>query len=232
MQNVNQFFSTDTGHHYRLEPIVQIHPKSCSSEYPPFGFEVLAGKTCCPSFSTGDWLSFYNSVINDIVHMTKLFNTSYFFLNFSGHQLLDSEILSMIYRLHPIAQETGKIVLEWTEHTLNDALWGDLLDTINKLKNDGFLLAIDDIGSGMDGMGRVLACTPHFGKIDGSILRMERSMDSKNQGMYMRGIVDSLRAHNIQTIVEHIESDSDIHIGVRSGAEYGQGYRWKMPSIA
>lgn len=202
-------------YHYRLEPLVRL------SDHQVIGYELLAGETFCPSFDERGWRQFYRFLVDEIPQVLDS-HEGLLFVNVSGDQLIDPVIMDLL-RQYPA--ETGRLVLEWTEQSFHHAAMPGILAAIAQLKKQGYQIAVDDIGAGVDGMGRAIACRPHFGKIDGQILMHARER-AENPHLFMRGMADSLRAHGVAVIAEFIETESDRHVAVAAGVDIGQGYLW------
>lgn len=206
-------------YHYRLEPLVRL------SDHQIIGHELLAGESFCPGFDAVGWQRFYRFLVTEIPRILDS-HEGLLFINLSGDQLIDPLIVDLV-RQYPV--ESGRLVLEWTEQSFHHQSMPNVLAAIAKLKKMGFQIAVDDIGSGVDGMGRAIACNPHFGKIDGSILMRARET-AENPHLFMRGMADSLRAHGVTVIAEFIETEADWHIAVAAGVDIGQGYLWPYKS--
>ncbi|MBU2749713.1 EAL domain-containing protein [Acidithiobacillus thiooxidans] len=220
-------------HGYRLEPLVELSTGNV------IGYELLAGKKACPDYDSAGWRAFYQFLEREVPAILNRVDGK-LFINLDGAQMLDPQICGSILFLKPFAD---RLVLEWTEQSFHDDLLIDILTKIIAFKADGFSIAVDDIGAGVDGMGRAHSCRPHFGKIDGQMLRRDRDIPEggplarrnplarcQPNHLFIRGMVDSLRSHGAKVIVEWIETEMDRNIAIAAGAEYGQGYLWTRPS--
>lgn len=209
---------------YRLEPLVEMSGSN-KPRFSVMGYELLAGESSCPDYTLEEWRLFYKFLEKEVPKILDE-KIEKIFINLDGSQMMDEVIFNSILSLSPLAKKTKRLVIEWTEQSFHDDVIVSVLSKIAKLKKAGFLIAVDDIGSGVDGMGRAHSCRPHFGKIDGQILMRERQADRDKQGLYIRGLVDSLRSQNTLVIVEFVENEIDREIVVRSGADFGQGFLW------
>ncbi|MBU2750145.1 EAL domain-containing protein [Acidithiobacillus thiooxidans] len=206
--------------HYRLEPLLRL------SDHSVIGYELLAGEAFCPAFDSPGWYRFYAFMVQEIPRILAQY-PGLLFVNVSGEQFIDPVIFDLL-RQYPA--DSGRLVLEWTEQSFHHAKMPDVLAAIAKAKRLGYQIAVDDIGAGVDGMGRAIACNPHFGKIDGQILMHAREQ-AENPHLFMRGMADSLRAHGIIVIAEFIETEADRHIAVAAGVDIGQGYLWTHSKV-
>jgi EAL domain-containing protein (putative c-di-GMP-specific phosphodiesterase class I) len=208
-----------TGHHYRLEPLVDLISGKV------LGHELLTGENACPSYDMPTWRHFYRFLENEVQDILQK-NLGLLFINLDGMQMLDSGVEQSILHLKPFAE---RLVLEWTEQHFHSDHYIAVLNKIDFFKSNGFQIAVDDIGAGIDGMGRAHSCRPHFGKIDGQILERARQSEEGQKHLFIRGMVDSLRSHGARVIVEWIESQQDRDIALAAGADFGQGYLWTRP---
>lgn len=203
-------------HTFRLEPLVEL----ISGQV--VGHELLAGENGCPNYDMSGWRRFYRFLENEIPCILQQ-NEGLLFVNLDAMQMLDPEISTSVMNLKSYRK---RLVLEWTEQHFHSDHFIAVIAKIAFFKSLGFKIAVDDIGSGIDGMGRAHSCRPHFGKIDGQILERARKSENGQKHLYIRGMVDSLRSHGALVIVEWIESAQDRDIALAAGADLGQGYLW------
>lgn len=206
---------------FRLEPLVSLSDETI------LGHELLAGAESCPGYDLAGWRGFYQFLVKALPQILQDVE-GLLFINVDGDQLLDTEIQAC---LEAFPASTGRIVLEWTEHSFHAENMVSILTALAKAKKQGFLIAVDDIGSGVDGMGRAIACTPVFGKIDGAMLHHARKSDPETGHNYIKGMVDSLRSHGIKVLIEWVETEKDLEIAQRTGAHFGQGYYWTTKTL-
>lgn len=199
---------------YRIEPIVDL----LSGE--AIGQELLAGNAACPKWNESEWRDWYQFLAREIpVLLSNL--SGFIFLNLHGHQFLDEQISDSMESLHPFSD---RIVLEWTECQHKEEKLSAITDKVHHFKNIGFLIAIDDIGSGggVDGLGRAMAVNASFCKIDGPYFQTIRNKGPE----YFRGLCHHLSYHGARVIVEWIETEADYRLALSAGAKYGQGWFW------
>lgn len=202
--------------HYRLDPLVELLSGRV------IGHELLAGKNSCQSYDKAAWRQFYKFLEHEVPNILQQ-DPGLIFINLDGWQMLDQDIEQSILNLKPFAE---RLVLEWTEKQFHSNHFISVLDKISIFKSNGFHIAVDDIGAGIDGMGRAHSCRPHFGKIDGQILERARKSEDHQKHLFIRGMVDSLHSLGVSVIAEWIETQQDRDIALAAGADYGQGYFW------
>ncbi len=93
---------------------------------------------------------------------------------------------------------------------------------IERVREYGVQIAIDDFGSGYSNFQRIMEINPDFVKIDGSIIRQLGS-DSKSE-ILTRAIHTFSHSLGIKTVAEFV-SDEEIFMKVRQiGIDFSQGY--------
>lgn len=204
--------------HYRLEPLVSI----AQQDFSIMGYELLAGKEFCPSFDVRGWRLFYHYLVTELPKILDRVS-GMLFVNLDGEHMLDDRILEAV-NAFPVNSQ--RLVLEWTEHAFRSENMLDVLAQIARFKKFGFQVAVDDIGSGVDGMGRAIACKPHYAKIDGGLLHHARKSDEETGHKYIRGMVQSLQSSGAKVLLEWVETAEDLSIAQKTGADFGQGFLW------
>lgn len=100
-------------------------------------------------------------------------------------------------------------------------------DILDKFKDMGALIAIDDFGSGYSNLKHILELSPDYIKIDGSLIQ-EVNNDKKSKEI-IKAIVLFAKTTGIKTIAEFV-SDKDIYDIVFSlGIDEFQGYYLNKP---
>jgi EAL domain-containing protein (putative c-di-GMP-specific phosphodiesterase class I) len=199
---------------YRLEPIVDLITGKV------IGQELLAGAQYCPIWSEAEWRDWYAFLSKEIpLFLPDL--QGLLFVNLSGRQMLDPHIDESIGSLRDFSD---KIVIEWTEHFIDDEKTSGVDDKLKSLREMGFQIAIDDIGarSGTDGVGRFGAIGASFCKIDGAYFQKIRERGPE----YLRDLCRHLSYGGAKVVVEWVETETDYRMALSAGAHLGQGYYW------
>ncbi len=193
---------------YRLEPVVELLNGKV------IGHELLAGEKSCPSWDKEQWDAWYSFLAGEV---PLLFSSlpGALFVNFSGEQILDKGISRIV---RGWKDHSERMVLEWTEHHFRDDQLVDIMTKLNFLKGLGFRVAIDDIGAGVDGLGRAASVKSSFCKIDGHYFHVIRDNEAD-----LRGLCQHLALDGTRVVVEWVETDADYQMALASGAELGQG---------
>ena len=118
-------------------------------------------------------------------------------------------------------------MVEWTERICPGLHAADFCEAsaraFEPLTKAGLALAIDDVGSGYDGIGRALLARPAFAKLDMSLTRLARRVDPR----FLRDLNALFDGIGAVVIAEGIESHGDLEMVRGAGIRYGQGYHFK-----
>jgi multidomain signaling protein FimX len=95
------------------------------------------------------------------------------------------------------------------------------------LRQRGFRFALEAFGSGRDSQGLIGSVPLDFVKIDGALVQ-SLARDTQLQ-QRVRGLVDSAKKRNIQTIAERVEDANTMAVLWQLGVQYIQGYFVNAP---
>ncbi len=155
---------------------------------------------------------------------------SYLFLNINPlvlnplnyHQGLFQEVL----RKNGIS--FSNVVLELTERSEIEN-YSNLRGALRYYRNQGFLIAIDDAGSGYSSLQAIAELNPEFVKMDMSLVRDIDKIPIKRA--MMETFVDFCSKINSQIIAEGIETKEELEVLSNSGCDYGQGFLLARPGV-
>lgn len=127
----------------------------------------------------------------------------------------------LLQQLAQVNRQPGTVVLELTEQKeiLNQQCFAL---SINRLREMGFRLAIDDFGEGNSNLELIIKVLPSIIKISGVICK-HVVQDQKVQEV-IRGIATMNRSTGGKTIAEYIESKQQADLLLDLGVDYGQGF--------
>jgi EAL domain-containing protein (putative c-di-GMP-specific phosphodiesterase class I) len=155
--------------------------------------------------------------------------TGTFFLNIDP-RVIDDPAFSAGFTRH-VLEEHGvaptRIVLELTES-------GAVLDSerleqvVRHYADQGFRIALDDMGAGYASLSAVLRIRPHFLKIDKNLVRHVANDPMRIH--LLRAIADFGARSGIQVIAEGVEDEQDLAALVACNIEFGQGYFFARPT--
>ena len=129
------------------------------------------------------------------------------------------EVFSDVY---PYA---SSIVLELTER---GQLCGDAwVESVNRLRERGFEIALDDLGAGYNSLGAVAAVSPEIIKLDISLVSNLHTSQPKRE--MVRLLSEYAQRHQIKTVAEGIELREEADTCTKLGIRWLQGYHLERP---
>lgn len=123
--------------------------------------------------------------------------------------------------------ESGLIKVEITENTYAGE-FAVVTETVAKLHEAGFLVMMDDFGSGYSSLNMLKNVNVDVLKIDMEFLDMDKINLRKGMGI-LQSIVDMARVLNVPIVVEGVEAREQIAYLHDLGCRYAQGYYYYMP---
>ncbi len=150
------------------------------------------------------------------------------FLNISPAKLMpgqfDAHQLDELLRLNGL--QASDIVIELSErYPTADPL--ELLKTLAWLRARGFLIAIDDLGSGYSGLKLWSELKPDFVKIDRHFIR--DIQDDLVKREFLRSVVDLASRLGCSLIAEGVETEAELNVVSGMGIELVQGFLFGRP---
>jgi sensor c-di-GMP phosphodiesterase-like protein len=113
-----------------------------------------------------------------------------------------------------------------------ETAFGDLdslSKTIDHLHSRGFLISIDDFGTGSSNLEQVQRLKADFVKIDRSFMRGLRPTGSSIRASLVPQIIEIARKVDVALIAEGIETPEQVQILKKLGVKLGQGYYFARP---
>lgn len=151
------------------------------------------------------------------------------FLNCSAHGIADADGLSgmLVAQVEEAGLAPADVVLEITERVAVTA-WQDFRRRIDALRELGFGVAIDDMGSGYSSLHSVAEVEPDFLKFDIALVRDIHLSPIK------RGLLESLAllAERVeaQVIAEGVEKQEELETLRDMKVPFAQGYLFSPPA--
>lgn len=104
-----------------------------------------------------------------------------------------------------------------------------LADAVARLRQCGFLIALDDFGAGLSNLGRVWDLHPDVVKLDRELIC--KAVSNYRNARSLLRLVDLL--HDIGTfiVVEGVETEEQALLSLDCDADFVQGYYYGRPSI-
>jgi len=125
------------------------------------------------------------------------------------------------------AERLHRLVIELTEHTEIDDV-SHLNGLLDRLRERGALIAVDDAGTGYVNLARLLAVRPDFVKVDQAFVRGIEEDPAKRALVELVGHFAS--RIDAWVIAEGIESESDLRGVAALAVPLGQGYLLNRPA--
>ena len=150
------------------------------------------------------------------------------FLNVEGQIFQDSNFISGFTnrKLEKFGLLNEDIVFEITERT--DIENYVLLQSImNHYIDQGYQIALDDVGAGYSGLNRVVNTTPNYLKADIELVRNIHL--SKSKQSMMKLFVEYCDEMGLKLIAEGIETQEELECICNLHVHYGQGYYLGLP---
>jgi diguanylate cyclase (GGDEF)-like protein len=155
-------------------------------------------------------------------------NPNKLFVNLSPAKLLPPEFrpdqLQKLLKTNGL--QAKDIVIELSERypTADPA---ELLKTLSWLKDEGFLIAIDDLGSGYSGLKLWSELKPDFVKIDRHFIR--DIQDDLVKREFLRSVVELADRIGCKLIAEGVETDAEFRVVSGLGISLVQGFLFGRP---
>jgi len=123
-------------------------------------------------------------------------------------------------------QYCSRVVFELLEDE-NVKNFQTIVDFINKIKQYGIKIAIDDFGAGYSNFERLLDYQPDILKIDGCLIK--NILTDRYSLSIVETIVAFAKQQNIQLVAEFVENEEVFNLLTKIGLDYTQGYYFGEP---
>ncbi len=171
-----------------------------------------------------------NNTFRRIASLPDGIRNSRFFINVSPYVFNDPRFLECFSpeSLAEFGLDQKHVVIEITE-AASKVDYGEFQDRIRHYASLGFNLALDDFGTGAASLVMLVAVTPHFLKLDCSIVRDIHKHNYKQ--LVLKTLVSFSSGVDTKLIAEGVESMEEMDVLVRLGVRYAQGYLLARPNI-
>ena len=233
---------TDALKHGRIVPYFQ--PKICLRDQTLNGFEALArwqqpdGSIIPPtSFiplltTAGLDLEFIETILQkSLSFLGSLGNSNLTMaINVPMHVCSDAGFARTLQNvLSEYHVENDRIVIELTEAGPSEILQPQI-DMLTRLRMDGFKLSIDDFGTGVSSLERLVRIPFNELKIDRQFAR-DICQEPRVQQL-VRHLVGIARSMEMSTTIEGVENSATLELAASLGCEFAQGYHIAKPMPA
>ena len=145
-------------------------------------------------------------------------------VNVSAQRLMDG---SLFERLEGLSFRPGSLSFELLESISFDGDDRDLIQSIDRLKELGADIEIDDFGSGHASIVTLLKLTPRRLKIDRQLIIP--LLESRAQQKLVASIIEIGRSRGIEIVAEGVETPEHIEVLRDLGCDILQGYALARP---
>lgn len=123
------------------------------------------------------------------------------------------------------ARKRGPVVVELTERALT-AHPAELLHGVDRLRELGCLIALDDVGSDPRSLALMPFLRPDIIKLD---LRLVQQRPSQEIAEVVHAVLAEAERSGAAVVAEGLETDEHLETALAFGATHGQGYRFGRP---
>jgi diguanylate cyclase (GGDEF)-like protein len=156
----------------------------------------------------------------------KFDQNSRFHVNLFPSTIIDTPIERLL-TLFPASRKKGNFCIEISEQQfIGDPAY--LRDHVNLLKENGIVVAIDDVGFGRSSLESLIILEPDIVKIDRKYV--SGIADEPSKARLLKRLVKVVNALGSELVAEGIERREELEILLDVGVEYGQGWYWGKPS--
>lgn len=219
----------------RYQPIVDMEAGAVH------GVEALSGASDAETFENPEMLFSFAEESESIVDLERLCrrlalgrsrrvlpNGGKLFLNCSAHAFGDEELVeSLQTALRDAGRRPESLVLEVTERVAITE-WHTFQEALDRVRGAGFLVAIDDMGSGYSSLHAVAEIQPDYLKFDLTLIHgIHQSPIKRDLFETLMSLADKIGARAIAEGIEQVEEFDTVR---RLGATLGQGYFFARPA--
>ena len=153
------------------------------------------------------------------------------FINVDGNVLVDQKFQKGFTKekLGIYSLRTEDVVFEITERSNSDD-YELLSDIMQHYREQGYEVALDDLGAGYSGLNRLQHIQPEYVKIDYELIHNIHKDKSKKS--LVRMLVRHCNEMEYSLIAEGIETEEELQCLVEIGVRYGQGFFLGKPKQA
>ncbi len=150
------------------------------------------------------------------------------FLNVLPQNLLhlDSVCSPLREYMQPLGIAPQQVVIEVVESEQVEP--EALVDSCDALRNMGFRIALDDVGSGYNGLTTLAILRPDFVKLDRKLV--DGVQGSRVRMVLLEALISMAQRLGCATIAEGLERIEDVMLCQDMGVNYAQGYFFARPS--
>jgi len=166
---------------------------------------------------------------NAIKQFVRRFDDEFLFLNVDPNVIYDDSFRSgnTINYVDEFGLKQNQIIFEITEQNrIRDR--NSFEKSVQHYRDQGFKIAVDDVGSGYSNLDKIARLQPDFIKIDRNIVR--ELYLNRPQLQLVKTIVDFSDRIGSDVIAEGVETKEELQTLLSVGVDYAQGYFISRPA--
>ncbi len=146
-------------------------------------------------------------------------------INISAYDISSETFRKWLFRQLESYKNASRLIIEFVEtENYQDEI---LFDFVQKIRSYGCRISVDDFGSGYATYTSIIALSPAFIKIDGTIIK--DITNSENNVIILKSICYMANLIGAKTIAEFVENEEIQKILEEHAVSYSQGYLYSMP---
>ncbi len=170
-------------------------------------------------------MAIFQAIYNDL-QAGKIPRATGVSINISGPSIVHPQIVEQLQRFVPFLQEY-KIVLEITETSLITNI-ERATEKITELRKCGFLVALDDFGSGYSSISYLLSMPVDIVKFDITLIRQLQNPKQQNILRYLAMMILEADKQLVAEGIEDVETERHV-LAMRFN--YSQGFLYGKPQV-
>lgn len=151
------------------------------------------------------------------------------FVNFTPHAVYEPRtcLRSTVALVDELGLRRDQVVFEVVETERFDDLT-HLARVVGYYRDEGFAVALDDVGAGYASLNALLAVRPDYVKLDMALIR-DVDRDA-SRAVVARKMLEAARELGRRTVVEGVETAGECEWATEHGADYMQGFYFARPA--
>lgn len=174
----------------------------------------------------------------ELTELVKLFPTVNFSINLAPKQLLYRETHLFLSTMKPYKKQ---LTIEITEAPILFVKSAEFLDAemtdcylksaMLSIKEKGYVLSLDDVGSGRNSLEQVLKYVEYIDQIKFSLIKcVHRGLDDESCHLFLKAWENFAKTYQLELVIEGIEDQVTSDDFKEQGIHLQQGYHFGRPS--
>ena len=147
------------------------------------------------------------------------------FLNLHPLELFDDGLVSST---QPLTRIAHRVVFELTERAVFDGMKSEVRGRLERLRDLGFRIAIDDLGTGRSALESFVVLEPDFVKLDRVMVAEIDELPHKQE--LVASVIELCRSMDIVVVAEGVETEKEYRTLQTLGCQLAQGFWLSKPA--